>query len=436
MKKHILLILALSLLVRVIFTLVYPPMTTNDSPTYEKIAINLNAGHGYSDNDQAPYLPNLIRAPGYPVFIAAVYKIAGAHSREGLVIAQHVLGILIVLFSYLIAQRVLGSEKYAFLVGLVMAVHPILCLYEHFVMSEIFFIFLLMLVTLILLSSFSVFSFAVIGLIFGCATLTRPMGQFLPVVMAIWLVFSFPIKTWLPKYLLMLIIFFSVITPWVIHNKNATGYAGLVPMGGIAHMPLIMPLWHGVAEPPYADIKADMFADRKTFAEQRDYVEAADHNMWHLVDRGLSFIEINEIYSDLFEKTIKQNPVGYLGLAIYNLGSYYNGYNSICFMSANMPKKFKQNLADHDYPEIITKIIARGVLPYLVWIFSLIGIVLCLVKKNKASLLAILLILYFSAVVSAAVPAYDRYRLPIEPFLYMMAAYTVMTIRKKLPDTV
>src|SRR5260370_26416393 len=56
----------------------------DDSKTYARIARNLLEQHSFSDSDAAPYAPTLIRLPGYPFFLAAIYKVFG-HGNNGAV---------------------------------------------------------------------------------------------------------------------------------------------------------------------------------------------------------------------------------------------------------------------------------------------------------------------------------------------------------------
>src|SRR5712692_8167166 len=56
----------------------------DDSKTYTRIARNVLEQHSYSDAEAPPYQPTLIRLPGYPLFLAAIYKIFG-HGNNGAV---------------------------------------------------------------------------------------------------------------------------------------------------------------------------------------------------------------------------------------------------------------------------------------------------------------------------------------------------------------
>jgi hypothetical protein len=61
-----------------------PNDAPDDSKTYARIARNVIEQHSYSDAEASPYEPTLIRLPGYPLFLAAVYKVFG-HGNNGAV---------------------------------------------------------------------------------------------------------------------------------------------------------------------------------------------------------------------------------------------------------------------------------------------------------------------------------------------------------------
>jgi hypothetical protein len=65
-----------------------PNDTPDDGRVYAQIARNMLELHVYSHETEAPYNPTLIRLPGYPLFIAAIYSVFG-HGNNGAVrIAQ------------------------------------------------------------------------------------------------------------------------------------------------------------------------------------------------------------------------------------------------------------------------------------------------------------------------------------------------------------
>ena len=66
----------------------WPNDSPDDAKTYARIARNILEQHSFSDSEAPPYEPTLIRLPGYPLFLATIYKIFG-HGNNGAVrIAQ------------------------------------------------------------------------------------------------------------------------------------------------------------------------------------------------------------------------------------------------------------------------------------------------------------------------------------------------------------
>jgi hypothetical protein len=99
----------------------YGRVVNNDAYDYNQIAASLLAGHGFSFG---PGAPTAFRPFGYPLLLAAVYGTAGSQ-----IIAVHwlqaILGSLLVLPTYLIAERLAGP-RVAVLAGLGVAFHPVL----------------------------------------------------------------------------------------------------------------------------------------------------------------------------------------------------------------------------------------------------------------------------------------------------------------------
>ncbi|HEU5237823.1 MAG TPA: hypothetical protein VFU37_11815, partial [Pyrinomonadaceae bacterium] len=61
-----------------------PNDTPGDGIIYAQMARNVLEQHVYSHDTQPPYNPSLVRLPGYPLFLAAVYSVFG-HTNNGAV---------------------------------------------------------------------------------------------------------------------------------------------------------------------------------------------------------------------------------------------------------------------------------------------------------------------------------------------------------------
>ncbi len=91
----------------------------NDDWQYDRCAVNLLDGHGMAMN---PGQPTAQRTPGYPIFLAAVYGVAG-HSYVAVRIAQALVGGLACLLVFLLARR-WTSETVGLLASGILAVYP------------------------------------------------------------------------------------------------------------------------------------------------------------------------------------------------------------------------------------------------------------------------------------------------------------------------
>ncbi|MCA1646198.1 MAG: hypothetical protein LC797_12310 [Chloroflexi bacterium] len=61
-----------------------------DSPQYDLMARQLVADRGFTLADQPPFVPTVFREPGYPLLVAAVYRLSDA-SVDVVVVLQAVL---------------------------------------------------------------------------------------------------------------------------------------------------------------------------------------------------------------------------------------------------------------------------------------------------------------------------------------------------------
>src|SRR5437016_9775343 len=94
-RRRVVWILVALILLAAAFRIAVAHWLPNDIPedgkTYAQIARNVLEQHVYSHETQAPYDPSLIRAPGYPLFLAVVYKVFGHTSNGAVRIIQAVI---------------------------------------------------------------------------------------------------------------------------------------------------------------------------------------------------------------------------------------------------------------------------------------------------------------------------------------------------------
>ena len=82
----VLLVVAFSF--RVAIARFYPNDSPDDGKIYAQIARNVLEQHVYSHESEPPFVPTLIRLPGYPLFLSAVYSLFGHQDNAAVRIVQ------------------------------------------------------------------------------------------------------------------------------------------------------------------------------------------------------------------------------------------------------------------------------------------------------------------------------------------------------------
>ena len=207
------LLLALTLRLLVFRQIVENPQRAmlSDSFGYEELAIGLL---------QRGEFDNVLRTPAYPAFIASIYAVFGTE-RLPVLLAQIVLDCASIVLIFRLAGR---QHKQAWLPALLWAANPAAIVYANRIMSETPFVFFLLAMAY-MVSRFlagsrmrdSVFA----GLLLGLATLTRPVAQYMILILLVYILIIFhkDKKKVLHIVLSLTAGFALIITPWMLRNK-------------------------------------------------------------------------------------------------------------------------------------------------------------------------------------------------------------------------
>jgi 4-amino-4-deoxy-L-arabinose transferase-like glycosyltransferase len=244
-RRFILAAAVAGLVARLAFGLLYwtnKPLT-HDEREYLALGQSLQDGHGlhYPANHETGTAPHFGRAPGYPVFLAALGASATVASTPIRVkVAQSILGMFVVLMIGTIACRAAGPKAGAIAAG-ISAIYPPLVWIPAYVFSEALYM-LIALGCVMLLDAArgraererspragGALTVAA-GLLAGTAILVRPGTMlFLPIV-ALWFVHR---KRW-SLALAFCVSAAAVVAPWTL--RNAREYGRFVPVaseGGV-----------------------------------------------------------------------------------------------------------------------------------------------------------------------------------------------------------
>lgn len=204
--------LALAVRLAYIFISGFSVVPDPDTSHYLAYTENMLKGLGYTDGQWRAF-----RAPGYPVFAAAVYYVFGP-SIPALKAAQALLSSAVPVMIYFIGLRTGGRP-----VGLAAAFFS--CFYfglvfePHHLLSEAVFTPLFALSVLLLLKVEDHWAYALAaGAALGLTTLSRPVGLVLLAAAGLWLFIKYPLRRALGYSLAAAFALCLVMAPWWIRN--------------------------------------------------------------------------------------------------------------------------------------------------------------------------------------------------------------------------
>jgi hypothetical protein len=213
-------VLALALIIRLLllgYLAFYPGgiFAKGDSKDYLQLAQNLLYYHAFGRADMSPagihelaappgdeakkvaLIPETFRTPVYPAFLALIYGVSGGPFLA--VVVQSLLSLFTVWLIILLMARLFRPEA-GWLAGLLAALEPLDLTYTHQLMTESLFLLLILFGVYVFLSlvaadnrrRMSLLWAALGGLGIGLATLTRPVGVYFPIfLLALWLIGAF-----------------------------------------------------------------------------------------------------------------------------------------------------------------------------------------------------------------------------------------------------
>ena len=195
--------------------------------------------------DASTFVPEVIRTPGYPAFVALVYLVAGP-GHLAVAVAQAVVFAALAMLVYALARKV-TTEHVALGAALLTALYPTFPYFGALVLTELWTTFVAtaaMLVCLHALQSRRALYFALAGALFSITTLVRPVFVLLPFGLAIGMPILVPSERRRPalaRWALLAFVAALTLLPWFSYNYRHFGQVTLSPAGGVGRG-----LWEGV----------------------------------------------------------------------------------------------------------------------------------------------------------------------------------------------
>jgi 4-amino-4-deoxy-L-arabinose transferase-like glycosyltransferase len=176
--------IAVALVLRVAWVVAVQNRQVSDFLKYETLGREIAAGHGYSiDGRPTAYFPI-----GYPLLLGGVFRLTGG-SELAAKLANVALYLGIIALSFRLAEELFGSRFVAGLVASMLALEPNHVVFSSILLSETAFTFFTLLGAWLLVRWRGLALPALLaGIVFGLASLVRPLGSALMVIAfaAVW----------------------------------------------------------------------------------------------------------------------------------------------------------------------------------------------------------------------------------------------------------
>jgi 4-amino-4-deoxy-L-arabinose transferase-like glycosyltransferase len=366
--------------------------------------------------------PDALRTPLYPLFIATIYTLGGP--RPWLVLlVQALLDTLSCWLLFKALYRPLNVRA-AWGAALFYAIDPFLILGCATLMSEILFVFLLILafywVSVALQTSSartSLRSYVLASLCLGGATLVRPIAQYILGVLILFVIMRERRMLW-PKVALSALAFGLVLLPWMTRNAIVFGRPALSNSGSYNLLILdVLPM-------EMAERHQDEAALQKALLAEAEQLMRADG--WS--PQQLNQFQRADYWQRLALQYIRAKPLRFVTAYLRGMGHTFIGLGTSGYTVAlRLPTV---RVDPRAYPRLLDLLraffaqkggvgllIAAAILAYLIvsYLATGMGAIVSIVQRGRPILgFALLMALYFLVVTGATGTV--RFKLPVIPF--------------------
>ncbi len=408
-----------------------------DQGGYHQLASNL-AFHGVFTRfpDATPFVPEVIRTPGYPLFVALLYQVFGP-SHWAVAAAQAVLFSIICLLVHQLAREV-TTPRVALVAAATTALFPPIPYYGALILTEIWTTFLITLGLWLLVKAFSQGSVpysTAAGVILGIAGLSRPIFFLLPVLLFLGATVMLkrrpePRRTigFLPAGAFLLA-YVLTLAPWFGYNYHHFQKLTISPAGGIGRSSW-EGYWNGKfpgrTQATLTHLAESPLSDEQLSREVRSLLNADDDmlryvDQWRNIrrlyavapdasphDRIFARVKADRIFGEYAKENIRREPFRYLirrftyGMFVLWVGEIPIRYSDINRTSAYLI---------HGLWAIQAGLLA----------FSVLGAIRLLLSTSIYLMLPLVLAPLYLSLVQWPFLTESRYSLPLKPLLLLFA---------------
>lgn len=424
-----------ALLTFIIFSTPIENCMLPDSPTYELPALSILRHGDFGSTPDSAYVPEVIRTPGYPLMIAAIYRFFGEH-RVAVLLFHALLDAILINIVFFFGTF-LWNRKAGLIAAVVYSLNIASFDIVLYLLSDYLFAFFVAIVLFIGCKLYAplkrpmltAFAFGLIG---AFATMTRPVFYYWFVVLLAWLVFLTLTRriTW-KAATVGILPWVLIVGGWQVRNKILTGDATFCQIQNVNlylyRAADILSRKNKVPFPiQHANMRAAADAELKGKSDMERYRYYKKHGIAIIQSEPLLLVrtQINGAAkllfgpssTNLYTRTGEKLPRGVIGDVLrMPLSEFYRKWLS-------------------RHPLIYILLALEYALLTFVYV-SLLRSLWKIVRRRETLPIHFFLvgtILYFVAV-CAGIEAYARFRVAIEPILALYAGYAWTNSREAQP---
>lgn len=426
------------------------PIYYGDSAEYLEVINNINNGFGFSridlsDNLMKPY------SNKPPLFFYTVYFskfLFGSNWPKNITIINIISSSLIIVLWIYISLIITQNHKISLLTGWLMILNinliynNILLMPDTFYLMTFSFFFLLFLKAL---KSKKAYLFFISGILMGISVLTRTLlkAYWIFIVLLIILYFKDEIKQKIKYILLFLLGHFIIVCPY--HTRNYLKFNTPTPIE--FHQGIAL-YWSIISLTKQTDYKYlnSKYPKIKKIINISPHKSGSPDEYKIKTEVKLTDAEMAKYLTIITLYTIKQNPISFIKIYIKNFinlitspSSYLSSidifYKDYFEKQHEIIKKFINDYKTVGFKEflIITPNLFFRFINLILFLIFLSGITMSFKHKyidKEINIFIMSLIIYIIGITSLT-PAYDRYRLPLEPIISFYISLFIFHILSK-----
>lgn len=403
---------------------------TPDSPSYLAPAKNLLQHQSFSSSESPPLIPETMRTPGYPIFLAPFCAGGVVHTRA-IVWVQVLLGALTAGLLSGMAWMLWWDRRAAWVAGLAQAFDFVTVVHTHFILTETLYVFVFSLALLGLVKAFLDGPKAggwilLSGLGFGAAALVRPIGlyYFFPAALILaWEWRRRMVPRWIPAVGLFLAMSLLIPVGWMARNKAASGTWTFSSVQGLNFYIVRTAVleMHRTGK-SYEQAMADLETQFKSshpegFSSPEE--EAAEAGTWSLKYMLEHPVDLAAVSAKDLVRLLAGNSMK-VGAWLFLKDERHDPWTIPLHPSGSLREQTKTLVEEH--PALGVALALYSLFLVLIYVLALKGFVTCWRSGEhpKAVLVASSAVYIVALTVGAA--AHARYRIPAMPALCLLAA--------------